>query len=232
MRYPSFALAALLFAAPALAAEPVTPVAPPAAPAPAAAGAAAPAGVAPAEAPAEAAPPSWVYMVVRVKLADNDITQVAFLRHPAITTLEACEQERAAGMMQGWRYYNRYYFKTLKGISYKIDFRCVEGQQYMAYWRAGDLLNHYHLVRTTEGKLDARPYETFFACRRALHKVTAGESIDAFCGVGSQAITQPPVEPPEPEETPAAATTPPAAGLPATPAPAPSLPPAPAVPAR
>lgn len=222
MRYLPLALLALLAAAPALAlaaeatgpapAPPVT-TSPPAAPD---TEGATPAG----ETPADAGPPNWVYMVVRVKLTDTDITQVAFLRHPAITTLEACEAERTAGMMQGWRYYNRYYFKTLKGISYKIDFRCVEGLQYLAPWRAGDLQNRYYLVRTTEGKLETQVQDSFFACRRALRKVTAEEGIDAFCGVASQALTDPPAELVEPDAAPAA-------GSPSAPPAAPVPPPAP-----
>lgn len=207
MRYLPLALLALTFAAPApavtLAAASAAPAPVTAAPAlPPASAAPAVEGAEPAEEVVDAGPPSWIYMVVRVKLTDTDITQVAFLRHPAITTLEACEAERTAGMMSGWRYYNRYYFKTLKGISYKIDFRCVDGLQYLAPWRPGDLQNRYYLVRTAGGNLDAQPQDSFFACRRALHKVSAEESIDAFCGVASQPVTEPPAEPVEPEATP------------------------------
>lgn len=240
MRYLPFALAALLLSGPALAADaPAPAVAPagaeadrPALP-PAATPADQPGATPDASAATEpAAPPSWVYMVVRVKLTDTDITQVAFLRHPAITTLEACEQERAAGMMQGWRYYNRYYFKTLKGISYKIDFRCVDGRQYLSPWRAGDASNRYYLVRTTDATLKAEPQDSFFACRRALRKVTAEEGIDAFCGVASQAITEPPAEPAEaaPDAAPGTPGATPATipgNLPATPAPAAAPAPAP-----
>lgn len=230
MRYLPLALLALTFVNPAaaMAAEPAAPApAEKAAPLPpAATQAQASDGSEPAGEAVEAGPPSWIYMVVRVKLTDTDITQVAFLRHPAITTLEACEAERAAGMMSGWRYYNRYYFKTLKGISYKIDFRCVDGLQYLSPWSPGTLQNRYYLVRTAGGNLDAQPQDSFFACRRALRKVSAEESIDAFCGVASQAITEPPAEPEEaaPDATPGAAPATIPGNLPTVPAPAPAPP--------
>ena len=159
-------------------------------------------------------PPSWVYLVARVKLKDTDLTQVAFLRHPEVATLEACEAERAAGLTTGWRHFNRYYFRTLKGISYQIDFRCVEGTQYLAPWRRGEPLGRHYLVRTKDATLQVEEAETFFACRRALRQATREEGIDAFCATASQAILPPPAR--EAEE---AETAPPAADAPASSAP-------------
>lgn len=197
------------------------------APAPSATPAPAPEAPAVAEA-TEAAPPTWVYMVARVKLTDTDLTQVVFLRHPAITTMEACEAERTAGLSTGWQYYNRYYLRTFKGLSYKVDYRCVEGEQYLAYWRKGEFSNRYYLVTTRDGKLVLKSYGNFFECRHGLREISASESIDTFCGIGSQAITAPPVdEPPVEAEPESPATAPgnaPAGGAAAAPAKAPAKP--------
>lgn len=235
MRYLPLLLAALL-PLPALAADPA-PAATAAVPA-----VAPPVAVDPAAAPADAtavveAPPSWVYLVARVKLKDTDITQVSFLRHPEVTTMEACEAERAAGLMSGWRYFNRHYFRTLKGISYVIDFRCVTGTQYLAPWRKGELQNRHYLVTTTDATLQVEAHESFFACRRALRQTAREESIDRFCGTASQAILPAPVkeaeipEAPEPASDGAPAAAPLPVASPAQPAPASQGPRAPAVPA-
>lgn len=216
MRYLPFVFAGLLLGAPLPAAA-----APAATPAPAPAGGAAlPAATAPSDpsaaAPdggttteeAEAAPVGpWVYMVARVKLTGTDFTQVVFFRHPSVTDLEACEAERSAGMIaNGWKFYATHYLKTLKGISYRIDYRCVESDLHLRYWRKGDPQDRFYLVRTTDGKLTLEQHRNFFACRRALNQDAATETIDAFCGIGSQAIleTAPPAPAPAPATTPAA----------------------------
>lgn len=217
MRYLFLLLAAL--ATPAVLADDAagTPVAPVAPAAPVAAGAEATAHAAMPEGPAEAeAPPSWVYLVARVKLKDTDLTQVAFLRHRQVTTLEACEAERAAGLTSGWRYFNRYYFRTLKGIAYQVDFRCVTGEQYLAPWRGGERLDRHYLVRTTDGVLQVEPHDTFFACRRALRQVSREETVDMFCASAGQSLL--PVPLPEAEDAPADGAEVPGATMPAVPA--------------
>lgn len=218
MRYLPLLLAILL-PPPALAAAPA-PAATATAAAPAPAGTTGAADAPPTEATDVAeAPPSWVYLVARVKLKDTDLTQVSFLRHPEVATLEACEAERAAGLTSGWRHFSRYYFRTLKGISYLIDFRCVTGTQYLAPWRRGELMNRHYLVTTTDAILQVEAHDSFFACRRALRKEVREESIDRFCATASQAILPPPVKEEESPEVPEAA----AAELPPAPSPA-SLP--------
>lgn len=199
MRYLPLALVALL--SPALALD-GTPAAAPS-PAPAKTTPANPAASAPAAAE-EAGPPTWIYMVARVKLTDTDLTQVSFLRHPAIDSLEACEAERTAGLTTGWRHFNRHYFKTLKGISYKVDFRCVEGTQYLATWYKGGQSNRNFLVKTTEGKLEVTKHASFFDCRRDLRKHAREETIDLFCGMASQDITEAPVTTEESDTAPEA----------------------------
>ena len=126
--------------------------------------------------------------MARFKLTGTDFTQVVFLKHSAITTLEACEAERNAGLTTGWNYYSRYYLKTFKGISYKVDYRCVEGEQRIAYWRKGVPYDHFYLVRTAGSKLKVEVYNNFFACRRALNPGKEEENIDAFCTMSSQDI--------------------------------------------
>lgn len=239
MRYPSFALAALLSLAalPALAAPPAppAPASRPSGPAPATAATpaatAAPTAAAPAAAPVEEPPTDdmeavgpWVYMVARVKLTGTDFTQVVFFRHPAITTMEECETERAAGLTSGWVHFNRQYFRTLKGIAYKVDYRCVEGEQYLAIWKPSNQLDRFYLVRTTDGKLRTRLKSGFFACRDALRKITREEGIDAFCAKASQAILKAPVADPESDEEAATDAPPPAAETTVLPEPAPAKP--------
>lgn len=206
MRYLPLALALVLCPAPGLAAGI------PAAPAAAQAAGALPAAPADAAAPAEATvtagetsgeaidavpPPTWVYLVARAKLADADLTQASFLRHPAMDSLAACEAERSAVLMSNSRHFSHYDFKSAGGTGYRMDFRCVEGSQYLAPWRKGERLDRYYRVRTSDGKLELEVHDTFFACRRALRQSTREESIDHFCTQASQAITAPPVLPPD-----------------------------------
>lgn len=139
----------------------------------------------------EEAPPS-IYMVTRIKLTGTDFTQVVFFRHPAITTLEACEAERQAGLSTGWNYFSRYYLKTLKGISYKVEYRCVESRQDFVNWRQGVPLDNFYLVHTTDRRLEVRPQRNFFACRHALRDRGTEESLDRFCAISSQALMQQP----------------------------------------
>lgn len=131
-------------------------------------------------------PPATVYMVVRVKLTGTDFTQVVFFNHSAITTLEACEAERQAGLSTGWNYFSRHYLKTLKGISYKVDYRCVASRQRLAPWRPGVPLDNFYLVRTADAQLEVTPQRNFFACRDALQATGASESVEAFCAISSQ----------------------------------------------
>lgn len=134
-----------------------------------------------------AEPTAQIYLVTRIKLNGTDLTQVVFFRHNAITTLEACEAERNAGMTSGWNYFSRYYLKTLKGVSYGVDYRCVEGEQNMSVWRSGVPQDNFYLVRTTDNKLKVQSFKNFFACRDALGR-RKEENIDAFCAISSQAI--------------------------------------------
>ncbi|MGH8492914.1 MAG: hypothetical protein ACRERR_07385 [Moraxellaceae bacterium] len=142
----------------------------------------------PADAATVAAPGPRIYLVTRIKLSGTDLTQVVFFQHPAMNTMEACEAERAGGLMNNWTYFGRYYLKTLKGVSYKVDYRCVESDIRLAYWRQGTPNNISYLVRTTDNKLQASSHENFFDCRHALRVVAKEESVDNFCGVSSQAI--------------------------------------------
>jgi hypothetical protein len=132
-------------------------------------------------------PGTQIYMVTRIKLNGTDLTQVVFFRHNAITTMEACEAERNAGMTSGWNYFSRYYLKTLKGVSYGVDYRCVEGEQNMSVWRSGVPQDNFYLVRTTDNKLKVQAYKNFFACRDALGR-RKEETIDAFCALSSQVV--------------------------------------------
>ncbi|HEX6592511.1 MAG TPA: hypothetical protein VF050_10975 [Moraxellaceae bacterium] len=186
---PALILCTALLATTTYGAEAATPAT---AATPAKATAAAPAEAADAADTAEAATEEvagpGIYMVARVKLTGTDFTQVVFFKHNAITTLEACEAERNAGLTTGWNHYSRYYLKTFKGIAYKVDYRCVESDQRIAFWRYGVPYNHFYLVRTTDSKLKVEAYSNFFACRRALNPGKTEETIDAFCTMSSQEI--------------------------------------------
>jgi hypothetical protein len=185
-------LAGLGLALPVFAADAAAPATPPATATSATAKAAAPAAPAAATAPADAAAdPLWVYMVTRIKLTGTDLTQVVFFQHNAITTMEACEAERQAGLSTGWNYFSRYYLRTLKGISYRVDYRCVESKQKLAYWRQGVPLDISYLVSTVDNRLVIKPYRNFFDCRDALQAITKTENIDHFCATSSQAVLPP-----------------------------------------
>lgn len=141
--------------------------------------------------PADTAP--MIYLVARIKLTGTDLTQVMFFRHAAITTMEACEEERNAGLTTGWNHFSRYYLKTLKGIPYKVEYLCVQSEQRIASWQRGMPMDHFYLVRTSDKKLRVENHRNFFACRDALRVTTREESMDAFCSIASQAVlaTQP-----------------------------------------
>lgn len=156
-------------------------------------------------------PGTQVYLVARAKTVGTDVTQVAFFRHNAITTLEGCEAERAAGMTAGtWKRYPAHQLKAMPGTTLQIDYRCVAGTQYFRQWRKAVPLSHYYLVRTPPEGLQLESFDNFFACRRALRRGTAEETIDAFCSIGSQDILPAPLPEAEATEPPAdASLTPP-----------------------
>lgn len=147
-----------------------------------------------AEAPAtsaEAGPqPPFIYLVARIKLTGTDLTQTIFFNHRAITTMDECEAERTAGLTTGWQHFSRYYLRTLKGISYKVDYRCVGSELQLAPWRDGVPLDNFYLVRTVNNTLSVKPFRNFFACRDALRQVSATEDIDNFCTISSQAVIE------------------------------------------
>ncbi len=129
-----------------------------------------------------------IYLVTRIKLSGTDLTQVVFFQHPAMSDMEACEAERSRGLMNQWNYFGRYYLKTLKGVSYKVDYRCVESDIRLAYWRQGNPNSISYLVRTGDNKLQVSDHRNFFDCRDALRAVAKEESVDNFCAVSSQVI--------------------------------------------
>ncbi len=136
-----------------------------------------------------------IYLVTRIKLSGTDLTQVVFFQHPAMSDMEACEAERSRGLMNQWNYFGRYYLKTLKGVSYKVDYRCVESETRLAYWRKGIANSISYLVRTGDNKLRISEHSNFFECRNALRAVAKEESVDNFCAVSSQVvIPEPPAE--------------------------------------
>lgn len=144
---------------------------------------------------AVAAPGPRIYLVTRIKLSGTDLTQVVFFQHPAMSDMEACEAERNRGLMNQWSYFGRYYLKTLKGVSYKVDYRCVESETRLAYWRQGNPNSISYLVRTSGNKLQVSDHSNFFECRNALRAVAKEESVDNFCAVSSQVvIPDPPAE--------------------------------------
>lgn len=149
-----------------------------------------------AEAGAAGPPPAFVYLVTRLKLTGTDLTQVVFFSHSAIRTLDDCETERNAGLTSGWQYFSRYYLKTLKGISYEVDYRCVGSERQLAPWRQGAPQDHYYLVQTRDRRLSLRPFPNFFACRDALRQVSRTEDVDAFCATSAQAVLEPKPEEP------------------------------------
>jgi hypothetical protein len=132
----------------------------------------------------------YIYLVARIKLTDTDFTQVVFLRHSAITTMEACEAERNAGLTTGWNYFGLYYLKTFSGIPYKVDYRCVQSDQLITPWRNKAPYSHRYLVRTTDGQLSIAASHNFFNCRKSLRTGNAGESIEVFCATSSQTIVE------------------------------------------
>lgn len=134
------------------------------------------------------APGPRIYLVTRIKLSGTDLTQVVFFQHPAMSDMETCEAERSRGLMNQWNYFGRYYLKTLKGVSYKVDYRCVESETRLAYWRQGNPNNISYLVRTGDNKLQIRDHSNFFECRNALRAVAKEESVDNFCAVSSQVV--------------------------------------------
>jgi hypothetical protein len=194
MRFPAFCLALLAAAfsahaddsagttAPAATAPQSTATAPAAATTTPAAGAAAGSNE-------EPATQQRIYLLARIKLNGTDLTQVVFLRSDAITSMEDCEAERNAGMTTGWVHYSRYYLKTLKGISYKVDYRCMQSDLHLDYWHRGNPMDTVYLVHTENGKLSLQTYSNFFRCRDALRSQIgrkAEETMDAFCGISSQ----------------------------------------------
>lgn len=133
-----------------------------------------------------------VYLVVRIKLTGTDLTQVAFLNHPEMSTMESCEVERNNGLMAaGWQKLNRSFLNSLRGDAYTADYRCVQSDQHLTPWRYGSKVSHFYHVTTSDVQLKIKEFDNFFACRRALSR---SESIDEFCARSPQRIIVVPVE--------------------------------------
>lgn len=132
-------------------------------------------------------PLSNIYLLARIKLNGTDLSQTALLQERTITTLEDCEKERTAGLTTGWQSYH-HYLKTYKGVSYKVDYRCVVANQKISAWRSGAPLDSFYMVRSGENRLRLEKYRNFFDCRDALQAKGLKESVDNFCARASQRL--------------------------------------------
>lgn len=132
-------------------------------------------------------PPSSVYLLARIQLTGTDFAQTAFLQDRTITSLEACEKQRTAGLTTGWQSY-RHYIRTYKGVAYKVDYRCVQSEKRLSGWRGGESLQYFYLVRSSDNQLRLKRFDNFFDCRDALSSRTLGDSIDSYCAKASQRI--------------------------------------------
>ncbi len=135
----------------------------------------------------EILPSGTIYLLARMQLTGTDLAQAAFLHERSITTLEACEKERNNGLTTGWQAY-RHYLKTYKGISYKVDYRCVSSEQKISRWRLSQPQDLFYMVRSAEQKLTLTRYPNFFACRDALQGRGLRESVDSFCAKAGQRL--------------------------------------------
>lgn len=135
--------------------------------------------------PATPLPDSPIYLLSRVQLTGTDLTQVVFIQDRTITTLEDCERQRAQGLTTGWQSY-RHYLKTHKGVSYKVDYRCVFSNKRLSAWRTGIPLDQSYLVRAGNNNLRLTKYRNFFECRNAMERQGLKESLNTFCANSSQ----------------------------------------------
>lgn len=131
-------------------------------------------------------PAGTIYLMTRVQLNGTDFGQVSFLQDKSITTLEACDKEREAGMTVGWGVYHPY-LKTYKGMSYRVEYRCVVSDQRLSMFRYNQPLDNFYLVSTgQDSHLHLAAFRNFFSCRDHLDSHRQQQTLEHFCAKTGQ----------------------------------------------
>lgn len=128
-----------------------------------------------------------IYLLSRNKLEGTDYTGAAFLSHPQMTTLAACEAERKAARTTGFKLFARLYFVTRKGLSVQDQFYCVDSQQKIAAFQARGFPEHTYLITLKGNAMALESHPSFGACM-----TRAGEgnqsSPNRFCAKSTQGL--------------------------------------------
>lgn len=132
-------------------------------------------------------PSGTIYLMGRVQLAGTELDQAVFWQDRSVTTLDECNKVRDAGVTTGWTAFHPY-LRTYRGMSYKVDYRCVTAQQRMSMFRYGFPFDSFYLVRSANNQLHLQPYNSFFACQNAMNARGLQISLDNFCASTSQHV--------------------------------------------
>lgn len=134
-------------------------------------------------------PTGTVFLLGRVQLAGTELDQAIFWQDRTITTVEACEKVRMNRPTMGWTAFHPY-LRTYRGMSYKVDYRCVQGTQRMTMFRYGVPFENFYMVHSDGNKLRLEPFRSFFACQNALAGRGMEVNTDHFCASTSQMVVQ------------------------------------------
>jgi hypothetical protein len=134
-------------------------------------------------------PTGTIFLLGRVQLAGTELDQAIFWQDRTVTTVEACEKIRQNRVTLGWTAFHPY-LRTYRGMSYKVDYRCVQGTQRLTAFRYGVPFENFYLVHSDGAKLRLEPFHSFFACQNALTGRGMEINIDHFCAAASQTVVQ------------------------------------------
>jgi hypothetical protein len=132
-------------------------------------------------------PTGTVYLMGRIQRAGTELDQAVFWQDHMVSSVEQCEKVRKDGTTTGWTAFHPF-LRTVKGMSYKVDYRCVKADQKLSIYRAGSHFESFYLIRTDDSRLRLQPFNSFFACHDFMVAHGMQTSINNYCAATSQRL--------------------------------------------
>jgi len=132
-----------------------------------------------------------IYLMGRVQMNGTELDRAVFWQDHSVTSVEQCDKLRIEGLATGWRAYHPY-VRSTAGMSYRVDYRCVESAERMTAYRPGIPFENFYLIRSGGNELHLQPFNGFFACHNAMAAHGEATSMESFCASTSQRTLQEP----------------------------------------
>lgn len=131
--------------------------------------------------------PGKVYLVGRIQNSGTDMEQVVLWRDRSVHSLEECNAARKSSLTSGWTAYHPR-FRAFAGMSYKVEYRCVQVQQALTSFHLGTPYDYVYQVHIDGDSLKLTPAKSYIACKQKLENKGVQPSIENFCASATQML--------------------------------------------